>query len=105
MRIDDRQLTENQAAQSGKAAQAQSIARQQETKPGGPNSLGGSDQVQLSGLLEGLSRALEAADAERSAKVERLEGEYQSGNYRVDSQAVSRAVLAEALASSGATGR
>jgi flagellar biosynthesis anti-sigma factor FlgM len=102
MRIDDRQMTESQAAQAGKAAQAQSAARQQEAKAAGQSSGASSDQVELSGLLEGLAKALASAGTEQSAKVERLAAEYQSGQYTVDSGAVSRSILAEALDSGAA---
>lgn len=98
MRIDDRQLTDSQAAQAGKANPAQAAGRAQEARSAGPNSSLNSDQVQLSGLLERLGEAIHTADRERAGRVEQLAGQYAAGTYQVDSKAVSRAIIAEARA-------
>jgi anti-sigma28 factor (negative regulator of flagellin synthesis) len=104
MRVDDRHLTGSQAAQSGKANQAQEIERQGESKATGSHSSSSSDQVQLSELISGLGRALETAGTERANRMEQLAGEYAAGRYQVDSRAVSRAIVAEMRAAGAEPG-
>jgi len=96
MRIDDRQLTDSQAAQAGKANPAQAAGRTQEARSAGPDSWLNSDQVQLSGLLERLGKSLHTADSQRAGRVEQLAGQYAAGTYQIDSREVSRAIIAEA---------
>ncbi len=98
MRIDDRQLSDSQAAQAGKANAAQAAGRAQEARSAGPNSWMNPDQVQLSGLLERLGEAIRTADRQRAGRVEQLAGQYAAGSYQVDSRAVSRAIIAETRA-------
>jgi len=95
MRIDDRQLTGSQAAQSGKANQAQEIARQGAKGVTENRSSSSPDQVELSDLIEGLARALEATNNQKANRLEQLKSEYSSGRYQVDSREVSRAIIAE----------
>ena len=104
MRVDDRHLTGSQAAQPEKANQAQEIDRQGESKAAGGQAASGSDQVQLSELIAMLARALETAGSDRAGRMERLAGEYSAGRYQVDSQALSRAMLAEMGAAGAESG-
>jgi anti-sigma28 factor (negative regulator of flagellin synthesis) len=95
MRIDDRNLMGNQAAQGSRSANTQGVERLQDARS--PDSRPGtsSDLVELSELTGGLAKALEASSAARTARIEKLARDYALGNYRVDSKAVSRAILAE----------
>jgi len=55
------------------------------------------DEVELSELTGKLCGRLGAEDPERAARLERLAAEVQSGRYRVDSLAVGKHLLDEAL--------
>jgi anti-sigma28 factor (negative regulator of flagellin synthesis) len=59
---------------------------------------GGGDQVELSDRLNSLSRAMSSYNASRSAEVQAIMAQYQSGSYRVDSLTTSRSLVADALA-------
>ncbi|HEX3745122.1 MAG TPA: flagellar biosynthesis anti-sigma factor FlgM [Bryobacteraceae bacterium] len=60
---------------------------------------GGEDQVEISAL----SSSLAAQGSARSARVDQLAATYQSGNYQVNSQDVSRSIVDRAL-QAGAVG-
>jgi anti-sigma28 factor (negative regulator of flagellin synthesis) len=98
MRIDDRNLSGNQAAQTGKTDQAQELARLAESKARDTQGAAGADRVELSDLTGGLARALEADASQRRARVEGLAADYAAGRYQVDARAVSQAIIAETLA-------
>jgi len=66
------------------------------TKPGAAPGAMESDQVQLSDLSGRLVRMLSVDSPERAAWVEQLAAEFKAGNYRPDSAAVSRGIIAEA---------
>jgi anti-sigma28 factor (negative regulator of flagellin synthesis) len=57
----------------------------------------GGDHVEFSGSLGRLSRALSGVQTDHAARVQALAAQYQSGTYRVDSAAVSRGIVQEAL--------
>jgi hypothetical protein len=54
--------------------------------------------VELSGALGRLSQTLSSFHSERASRVQALAAQYQSGKYRPDSHATSRAIVASALA-------
>lgn len=64
----------------------------------GCSSSGGGDQVAFSSTLNSLSQAMSSDASNRQTKVQALAGQYQSGTYKPDSAAVSRAMVSEALA-------
>ena len=65
-----------------------------------PGSLGsGEDQVSISSLSENLTTTNGVLDAQRVNRVQHLAALYQSGNYKVDAQQVSRAIVDDALRS------
>ena len=99
MRIDDRNLTGNQAAPTGKTDQAQEIARQAESKPQQARAASGADRVELSDLTGGMARALRADAHQREVRVGQLTDDYTAGRYQVDAKAVSKAIVAEMRAS------
>jgi hypothetical protein len=67
-------------------------------RPGGKVALGsGADRVEFSGTLGQLSRAISSSQADRSSRIGALAAQYQSGTYKPDSAATSRAMISEAL--------
>jgi|SRR5579885_1248932 anti-sigma28 factor (negative regulator of flagellin synthesis) len=100
MRIYDRSLAGAGASEAGKASEAQRLDYTSGAKPAERGGSGG-DRVELSGALRNLSRAISSDSRARAAKVQALAAQYQSGNYRPDSAAISRAMIAEALAVRG----
>ena len=97
MRIDDRNLT-SLPADTGRTQDIQRAGREDGYRPGSGSSAGGGDQVELSSALGTLSRAMTAYGSSRQSQVSALTAQYQSGNYRPDSLATSRGMIAEALA-------
>lgn len=95
MRVEDRQLAGNQAAQSEKAAAAQEIERRGESRQLDSRRTGGADRVELSDLTGGLAHALQVSAAQRTDRVERLGQDVSAGRYRPSPIAVSRAIVAE----------
>jgi hypothetical protein len=97
MRVDDRQIAGNQAAQSGKASSAQEVERQRDSRQLESRLAGGADRVELSDLTGGLAHALKASATERAGRVERLQRDVSEGRYRPDPVAVSHSIVAEML--------
>lgn len=100
MRIYDVNLTGTSAAESGRAQEIQKSDRAGTGRSGG--STAGSDRIEFSSTLGRLSQALATSGSQRAARVEALAAQYQSGNYRADSLATSRGMVADALATGGA---
>jgi len=97
MRVYDTNLTGTSTAETGRAQELQKTSRSQSgpsTQPGGS---GAGDRVEFSGALGRLSKVLAAADQDRAGKVQALKAQYQSGKYRPDSLATSRAMISDAL--------
>jgi anti-sigma28 factor (negative regulator of flagellin synthesis) len=97
MRIYDSNLAGTSAAESGRAAETVKISGDS-NKGTAKSSDRSGDRVELSSTLGHLARAMESFGSARSSRVEALAALYQSGNYRVDSAATSRAMIGEALA-------
>jgi anti-sigma28 factor (negative regulator of flagellin synthesis) len=95
MRVDDRNLTHGAASQTGKTAAPQDIDRAADSRSSGIRGVGGGDEVELSGLVARLSRAISAASTDRTARIEELSNRYEQGRYQVDSLALGRAILSE----------
>ena len=96
MRIYDQSLT-GATGETGRAAESQRLDRQTGVRSGS-TAPGNSDRVELSNTLNSLSRALTSYGSDRAKRVQELAGQYQSGQYRPNSQATSRGMIAEALA-------
>jgi anti-sigma28 factor (negative regulator of flagellin synthesis) len=58
------------------------------------------DHVEFSSTLGRLSQAISTDSAQRAGRVQTLAVAYQAGQYRVDSQATSQGMIAEAVAAS-----
>ena len=63
-----------------------------------PNATSSSDSIAISGTNGLVQQALAAGSATRAARVAELQKQFQSGQYQVDSVAVSRALIATHLA-------
>jgi hypothetical protein len=55
------------------------------------------DRIEFSGTLSRLSRTLATFESARANRVQALAVEFQSGNYKPDSAATSKGLVAEAL--------
>lgn len=96
MKINDANLNAVTSGASQAAAQAAAAGTSRAGTTGKHGH--GRDAVELSGLSSAL-RSLAAGGPEHSARIEKLAAAYQSGNYRVDSPAVSRHIVNDALRS------
>ena len=95
MRIYDRDLTG--AAEAGRAPEMQRAGRENRSGSAAPGAQASDDRVEFSSRLGRLSEAMSASTAERANRVDALRVLYQEGRYGVDSAAVSRAMVSEAL--------
>jgi anti-sigma28 factor (negative regulator of flagellin synthesis) len=95
MKVVDRNLNSGSPVESGRTQEAQRAAA---TASGATAAQAGSgDQVEFSHTLGSLARAMSTFNANRASKVHALAAQYQSGTYRANSVATSRAMVAHAL--------
>jgi anti-sigma28 factor (negative regulator of flagellin synthesis) len=98
MKIYDRNLTGTSASETGQAQEAQNLSRTGKTNSHTRSGVDGSnDRVEFSGTLSQLSRALTAFESSRAKRVQALTADYRSGNYKPDSAATSKGLVAEAM--------
>ena len=95
MRVDDRYLPGNQAAQTDKASGPHETGRSGGPKQADARWGGSPDQVELSDLTGWLAHALSVSAQQRAGRIEKLRQDHAEGRYRVDAAAVSRAMVAE----------
>ncbi len=97
MKISDSNLNAvtTSAQQAAQAAAAGAGARTASGRPEGARP----DRVQLSGLSNAL-QSLSAGGPERQGQLERLAAAYQSGNYKVNAQAVGKSIITDAMSGS-----
>ncbi len=98
MRVYDRNPAGAAAAETGKT-QESGKADAAGSRSSSRSGAGGGDRVELSGTLERLSRALGESGNQRAQRVESLAAVYAAGQYRADPNAVSKAMVSEALVS------
>ena len=96
MRVHDRTSLGPSAAETGPSAETQKAGRESAARGGAAGSADG-DRVELSSTLGRLSQAIATQATGRSQRVEALAADYQSGRYQPNSEATSRALVAEAL--------
>jgi len=96
MRVYDTNLTGASATEAGRTQELQKPDRSGSGQSSAAHGAG-SDRVEFSGTLGRLSRALTTSNLDRSNRVQALAAQYQSGRYRVDPLATSRAMISEAL--------
>jgi len=98
MKIYDQNLTGTSAAETGRTQESQNLSRAGTVKSPTAGAVdGSSDRVEFSSTLSRLSRTLATFESSRANRVQSLAVEYQSGNYRPDSAATSRSLVAEAM--------
>lgn len=85
------------AAQTGRADSTQSLSSGRRTGQSRGASQTGSDGVDLSSLAGRISQGLEAAEDSRVAYVNRIAESLRDGSYQVDSLAISRGLIDEAM--------
>jgi len=95
MRVHDQNLTGVNTAAAGGAPETQRSGR---TAAGSGADRAHADRVELSGAVGTISRALTAESGGRASRVRELAAQYQTGNYRPDAAATSRAMISDALA-------
>jgi anti-sigma28 factor (negative regulator of flagellin synthesis) len=96
MRVYDRDLTGTAAAESGRSQETQRTDRGTTSTSSATGSASG-DRVELSSGLASVARALTAYGSDRASKVQQLTAQFQSGNYRPSSSAISQGMVAEAI--------
>jgi anti-sigma28 factor (negative regulator of flagellin synthesis) len=101
IRIDSQQL-------AGAAAGAPQTSKTEEIRSNGNKSAlasrvrsDGGDSVEISSMATGIAGASSAQDAQNAERVQRLSMIYAAGQYQVDSLQLSRAMVSNAITSSG----
>ena len=97
MRISNRDLTGAAGAESARAQELQKTERGESSSANLHAGAQSGDRVEFSAGLGQLARAISAYGADRATHVQTLAALYQSGGYRADSEATSRAMVSEAL--------
>ena len=95
MRVNDRNALGSAAAEAGRAQETQKTGREDNVRSGTADSSG--DRVELSSNLDRLSQAISSFSSQRADRVQSLAADYQSGRYRADALATSRAMITDAL--------
>lgn len=100
MKIYDQNLTGTAATETGRTQESQNLSRAGTAKSP-MSSVDGADmsndRIEFSGTLSRLSRTLATFESARADRVQALAVEFQSGNYKPDSAATSKGLVAEAL--------
>jgi anti-sigma28 factor (negative regulator of flagellin synthesis) len=95
MKVVDRDLNSGSAVESGRTQEAQRASST--TGSTAATQTNNGDRVEFSNTLGSLARAMSAFATNNASNVQALSVQYQNGTYRVDSQATSRAMVAQAL--------
>jgi len=94
MRITNQNLT---GASTAGASNSQEVQKSGNSSASSATTGAGGDTVELSSTMGSLSRALQSFGSSRASLVQSLAAQYQSGTYQVDSAAISRGIVSEAL--------
>jgi hypothetical protein len=97
MKIFDRSLTGTSASETGRAQETQSVGRAGTGKSPTRGVDGSNDRVEFSGSLSRLSQTLNTFESTRATRVQGLAAEYRSGNYKPNSAATSKGLVADAM--------
>jgi hypothetical protein len=97
MRISNSDLTGAGAAESAAAQELQKTGRGENAGSTPQSGAQSGDRVEFSAGLGQLARSISTYGADRAAQVRQLAALYQSGGYRTDSAATSRAMVSDAL--------
>jgi anti-sigma28 factor (negative regulator of flagellin synthesis) len=99
VRIQTDHLAGTQAAETSRAKDISQVSNSSSAKAGKAG--GSADNVEISSLSEGIAAANSAQQAQQTSRVHHLASLFQSGNYHVDSSAVSKAMVSSALGNAG----
>jgi anti-sigma28 factor (negative regulator of flagellin synthesis) len=95
MKVVDRNLNSGPAVESGRTQEIQRASSTTGSAAAAQPSNG--DRVEFSNTLGSLARAMSTFSTSNASKVQGLAAQYQSGAYRANSAATSRAMIAQAL--------
>jgi anti-sigma28 factor (negative regulator of flagellin synthesis) len=96
LRIDDPRTTAG-LAPSHQLQESAAVRRYGDFSAGFANSEA-SDRVELSSLADRISAAFELQGSANEARIGRLRALFQSGEYRVDAEAIGRSLITETVA-------
>lgn len=94
MRITNQNLT---GASTTGTSNTQDVQKSGNTSNSSATGGAGGDTVELSSTLGSLSRAMQSFGTSRDSMVQSIAAQYQSGAYQIDSAAISRSMISEAL--------
>jgi flagellar biosynthesis anti-sigma factor FlgM len=94
MRITNENLT---GASSAGTSSTQDAQKSGNSSSSSATASSGGDTVDLSSTMGSLSRAMQSFGSSRASLVQSLAAQYQSGTYKVDSAAIGRGMISEAL--------
>jgi anti-sigma28 factor (negative regulator of flagellin synthesis) len=95
--IDSNNFGNTAPAQTGYTGGTQSVNPSPKGGSRATGSVSGGDSVELSRFTGRIATGLQAALASREQRVRELASAVRSGNYQIDSQAVSRALVEQAI--------
>jgi hypothetical protein len=104
MKVYDTNLTGASALESARTQELQKLERGGSGRSSSAGAVSGDDHVDLSGALGRLSKTLSSFHQDRASRVQALAAQYQSGTYRPDSAATSRAMISDALSAGSSPG-
>jgi anti-sigma28 factor (negative regulator of flagellin synthesis) len=99
IRIQNDNLAGTQASETSRANEISRAGSSSSARAGKAG--GGADHVEISSLSEGISAANSAQQTQQAARVRQLAALYSSGRYHVDSTAVGKAIVANAISQGG----
>jgi flagellar biosynthesis anti-sigma factor FlgM len=94
MRVTNQNLT---GASAAGTSNTQDVQKSGNSSSSSATASAGGDTVELSSTMGSLSRAMQSFGSSRANMVQSLAAQYQSGTYQVDSAAISRGMISEAL--------
>jgi len=97
MRIENQNLNGAAGLQTGRTPEtspAEGVGSTSSTR--GAGSISG-DHAEISSLAENVSQALSAQSVNRAQRIQELTAQYRAGTYRPNAQAVSSAIVADAI--------
>jgi len=100
--IDSNHLENTTSAQTGRSGDTSSVTSAGKNGSSAAGKTGGSaDRVELSGFSGRVSQTLQTDASSRAQRVAQLSALVRSGKYQVDSKAVSKAIVDQAISGRG----
>lgn len=95
MRIESNPVGQSATPPSGRAAETQPV--QAPAQGSGEEKTGDVDRVEISGLASRVAETLEDQAGPHAERIDALSADVQAGTYQLDSQALSHALIDQAL--------